>query len=136
MQDVFIIGSKGIPAAYGGFETFVDKLTEYHSEKSNIKYHIACKSGKNDDFEYHNAHCFKVRVPDIGSAQAVYYDLKALDYCCSYIREKKIEHPIVYVLACRIGPWAREYAGKIHGLGGKLYLNPDGHDSCKTKRCR
>ena len=28
MKDVFIIGSKGIPAKYGGFETFVDKLTE------------------------------------------------------------------------------------------------------------
>ena len=25
-QHVFIVGSKGIPAEYGGFETFVDKL--------------------------------------------------------------------------------------------------------------
>lgn len=133
MQNVFIIGSKGIPAAYGGFETFVDKLTEYHSGNSNIKYHIACKSGENGDFEYNNAHCFKISVPDIGSAQAVYYDLKALDYCCNYIREKKIEDPIVYVLTCRIGPWARKYAEKIHRLGGKLYLNPDGHEWKRAK---
>lgn len=28
MQHVFIIGSKGIPANYGGYETFVEKLTE------------------------------------------------------------------------------------------------------------
>ena len=27
MRDVFIIGSKGIPARYGGFETFVENLT-------------------------------------------------------------------------------------------------------------
>ena len=27
MKHVFIIGSKGIPAAYGGFETFVENLT-------------------------------------------------------------------------------------------------------------
>ena len=26
MKNIFIIGSKGIPAKYGGFETFVDKL--------------------------------------------------------------------------------------------------------------
>ena len=26
MKDVFIVGSKGIPANYGGFETFVDNL--------------------------------------------------------------------------------------------------------------
>ena len=28
MQHVFIIGSKGIPVSYGGYETFVDRLTE------------------------------------------------------------------------------------------------------------
>ena len=28
-QHVFIIGSKGIPAQYGGLETFVDKLVEF-----------------------------------------------------------------------------------------------------------
>lgn len=26
-QSVYIVGSKGIPAKYGGFETFVEKLT-------------------------------------------------------------------------------------------------------------
>ncbi|HEK9800312.1 TPA: DUF1972 domain-containing protein, partial [Streptococcus equi subsp. equi] len=26
MQDVFIIGSRGLPAKYGGFETFVEEL--------------------------------------------------------------------------------------------------------------
>ena len=26
MREVFIIGSKGIPAKYGGFETFVEQL--------------------------------------------------------------------------------------------------------------
>ena len=44
MQNVFIIGSKGIPAAYGGYETFVDKLTEYHRNNDKIKYHVACKT--------------------------------------------------------------------------------------------
>ncbi|RBN42665.1 hypothetical protein DMN50_03850, partial [Priestia megaterium] len=28
MKNVFIIGSKGIPAKYGGFETFVEYLTK------------------------------------------------------------------------------------------------------------
>ena len=30
IQHVFIIGAKGIPGSYGGYETFVDKLTECH----------------------------------------------------------------------------------------------------------
>ena len=33
MKHVFIIGSKGIPANYGGFETFVEKLTEQQKSK-------------------------------------------------------------------------------------------------------
>ena len=34
-KQVFIIGSKGIPANYGGFETFVEKLTEYQKTDQN-----------------------------------------------------------------------------------------------------
>lgn len=41
MQHVFIIGSKGIPAQYGGYETFVDKLTEKH-QSIEINHHVAC----------------------------------------------------------------------------------------------
>ena len=38
MIHVFIIGSKGIPARYGGFETFVENLTA-GKQRNNIKYH-------------------------------------------------------------------------------------------------
>ncbi|WP_274619255.1 DUF1972 domain-containing protein [Bifidobacterium amazonense] len=44
VQHVFIVGSKGIPGNYGGYETFVDRLTEYHADNRNLKYHVACKS--------------------------------------------------------------------------------------------
>ena len=40
-KQVFIIGSKGIPAQYGGFETFVEKLTEYQKDNA-IQYYVAC----------------------------------------------------------------------------------------------
>ena len=30
--------------AYGGYETFVYKLTEYLQDNPNIKYHVACKA--------------------------------------------------------------------------------------------
>ena len=43
MKNVFIIGSKGIPANYGGFETFVEYLTKY-KVSDDIKYHVACLS--------------------------------------------------------------------------------------------
>lgn len=133
MQHIFIVGSKGIPGAYGGYETFVDKLTEYHQDHKELKYHVACKAAEEGEFEYHNARCFKVKVPNLGSAQAILYDVAALRKVCSYIREHKIEHPIVYILACRIGPFAAHFKRKIHKLGGRLYLNPDGHEWMRAK---
>ena len=148
VQHVFIVGAKSL-GAYGGYETFVYKLTEYHQNISNIKYHIACKANgdgcmdetklsnvtviNDHEFEFQNAHCFKIDVPQIGPAQAIYYDVKALDYCCKYIRDNNIEHPIIYVLACRIGPFMKKYYKEIHKLGGKLYLNPDGHEWMRAK---
>lgn len=133
MKHVFIVGSKGIPGAYGGYETFVDKLTEYHQNNQEIKYHVACKSNENSEFEYHNARCFNVKVPNIGAAQAVYYDVAALKQCCKYIKEHKIENPIVYILACRIGPFMAKYVRKIHALSGVVYVNPDGHEWKRAK---
>lgn len=81
--------------AYGGYETFVYKLTEYHQHNPNIQYHVACKangSGSRDEstlsgtrkindyeFKYHNAICFKITVPEwLGAAQAIYYDVEAI----------------------------------------------------------
>lgn len=133
VQHVFIIGSKGIPGSYGGYETFVDKLTEYHQDEPRLKYHVACKSDEDGEFEYHNARCFKVKVPDIGPAQAIYYDAVALNRTIEFIVRHGIAHPIVYVLACRIGPFTSHFHKKLQKLGGKLFVNPDGHEWMRAK---
>ena len=133
VQHVFIVGSKGVPGNYGGYETFVDKLTEYHQDNPNLKYHVACKAKDTKTFEYHNADCFDVKVPSIGPAQAIYYDVAALNQCVKYIKQHNIQHPIVYILACRIGPFAAHFQKVIRKLGGKLYVNPDGHEWMRAK---
>lgn len=133
MKHIFIIGSKGIPPQYGGFETFVEKLTEYHQDNRKIKYHVACKGTESDEYEYHNAHCFKLKVPNIGPAQAITYDLQALSYSIKYIKKHRIRRPIVYILGCSIGPFFRRYKKKIHKLGGEILLNPDGLEWMRQK---
>ena len=134
VQHVFVVGSKGIPGSYGGYETFVDRLTEYHEGEPGLRYHVACKSlSESGEFSYHNARCFRVRVPQIGPAQAIWYDVAALADCVAYIRRNRIPHPIVYVLACRIGPFTAHFARAVHRLGGKLYVNPDGHEWMRAK---
>lgn len=148
VQNVFLVGAKSL-GAYGGYETFVYKLTEYHQNNEKIKYHIACKANgegymdeskldgvkkiSENEFEFNNARCFKIHIPQIGPAQAIYYDVAALNECIKYIKEKRIENPIVYIMACRIGPFAKHFYKKIHNLGGKVYLNPDGHEWMRAK---
>lgn len=148
IQHVYLVGAKSL-GAYGGYETFVYKLTEYHQNKENIKYHVACKANgdgcmdeskfegvtkiNDHEFEFHNAHCFKIDVPQIGSAQAIYYDVAALKACCEHIKKNHIPHPIVYIMACRIGPFAGHFYREIHKLGGTVFLNPDGHEWMRAK---
>lgn len=132
MRDIFIIGSKGIPAAYGGFETFVDNLVTYQKNRE-IKYHVACITGQEKEYAYAGAHCFVVSVPDIGPAKAVYYDIAAFQYCLQYIRKHKCQNPIIYVLACRIGPFIGGLKHALKRLGGTLLVNPDGHEWLRAK---
>lgn len=132
-QHVFIVGSKGIPASYGGFETFVEKLTQY-KKSPRIQYHVAVLSDHTGEYMHNGARCFCVKVPDIGSAKAVYYDGAALDAGIAYCKKHpEIRRPIFYVLACRIGPFIPYYRKQIHALGGKLFVNPDGHEWKRAK---
>lgn len=149
VQHVFLVGAKSL-GAYGGYETFINKLTEYHQNNPKIQYHVACKANgdgsmnpyktpgakiiNDHEFTYHNAHCFRVKIPEkIGPAQAIYYDVAALHESCEIIKRDKIHHPIVYIMACRIGPFMKHYYQEIHKLGGKVYLNPDGHEFLRAK---
>ncbi|HFI0645874.1 TPA: beta 1-4 rhamnosyltransferase Cps2T [Streptococcus suis] len=138
-KTVYIIGSKGIPARYGGFETFVEKLTE-NQKNIDIKYYVACtrensvKSGITEDvFEYNGATCFSVDVPNIGPAKAIAYDIAALKKAIAMAKENNDKEPIFYILACRIGPFISKYRKMIHQMGGKLFVNPDGHEWLREK---
>ncbi|ACA83031.1 beta 1-4 rhamnosyltransferase Cps2T [Leuconostoc citreum] len=138
MKHVYIIGSKGIPARYGGYETFVEKLTA-GQQSPDIKYHVASRrnntelSAENDVFEYNGAEIFSIDVPNIGPAQAIAYDIKALQWAIQNARDIKAKNPIFYILAARIGPFIRKYVKQIHALGGTYLINPDGHEWKRAK---
>ncbi|HHD2736344.1 beta 1-4 rhamnosyltransferase Cps2T [Clostridium perfringens] len=126
-KNIFIIGSKGIPAKYGGFETFVDKLTA-NKVNNDIKYHVSCLADNKNEFEHNGARCFNIKVPNIGPGKAVYYDIFALKACIKYIEKNNIKDATIYILACRIGPFIGKYKKKLKELGIKLLVNPDGHE--------
>ena len=134
MKDIFIVGSKGIPAQYGGYETFVDNLVSRQVNPS-VKYHVACMTfnKKTRKYDYHGAECQEITVPNIGGAKAIIYDLKALNWALESIKENNLRNGIIYILAARIGPFLHTYVPKFHQYGFKVWVNPDGHEWLRAK---
>lgn len=135
-KNVFIIGAKGIPANYGGFESFVEQLTA-RKVSLDIHYYVACRrdlsENKADIFEYNDATCFNVDVPNVGPAKAILYDVNAFKWVMKYIKDNNVQDAIVYVLACRMGPFIGHFKKQLKAYNGTLYVNPDGHEWLRAK---
>ena len=153
-RDIFIIGAKSF-GQYGGYETFVDKLTEVHQKDPALRYHITTKKngaghmdetklegvseirkdkkGNVSSFRYHNAEVFKLWIPDIGGAASILYDIVAFRFFLKYCKEHGTKDPVFYILTCRIGPLTWILKHRLKKFGGKFYLNPDGHEWKRSK---
>ncbi len=132
MRHVFIVGSKGIPANYGGFETFVDQLVSRRTEEK-VVYHVACMGTAYETFDYKGAECFQLKVPPIGPAKAIAYDVAAFRWSLNTIKNRQYENAIIYVLACRIGPFMKKLMEQARELGVTVFVNPDGHEWKRSK---
>lgn len=132
-QHVYVIGSRGLPVGYSGYETFVLKLTEYSKNKSNIRYHVACRGKGENSSRYNNAERFYISLPPIGAAKAVVYDVLAANYCINEIRKRGYQNAWIYILACRIGPFMRHIKERCKKYGIKIAVNPDGHEWMRGK---
>ena len=134
MRDIFIIGSRGLPAQYGGFETFVEKLVS-HKVSPAIRYHVACLSDEStgNHFDYKGADCFTVNPPKLGPARVIAYDMMAINYSLKLIKKEGIQAPIFYILGNTIGAFIVHFAKKILSIGGILLVNPDGLEWKRAK---
>lgn len=134
MKNIFIIGSRGLPAQYGGFETFVEKLIS-HKVSPAIRYHVACLSDEStgNHFDYKGADCFTVNPPKLGPARVIAYDMMAINYSLKLIKKEGIQSPIFYILGNTIGAFIVHFAKKIQSVGGILLVNPDGLEWKRAK---
>ena len=132
MVHVFIVGSKGIPAQYGGFETFVENLTTGKVSK-NIQYHVSCMNNDEKHFVHNGADCFNVRVPLPGAPGRIFHVGRVLKQVEDWVRKNPEEKTIVYILGCRIGPLLIPHSRKLHKFGAKVFCNPDGLEWKRSK---
>ncbi len=132
MVHVFIVGSKGIPANYGGFETFVENLTA-RKDSAEIHYHVSCMDNNEKHFTYNGADCFNVRVPFKGPPGRIMHVGLVLKQVEKWIRDNPNHSVIVMILGCRIGPLLIPHSRRLHKLGAKIYCNPDGLEWKRSK---
>ncbi|WP_105206965.1 beta 1-4 rhamnosyltransferase Cps2T [Streptococcus suis] len=134
MKHIFIIGSRGLPAQYGGFETFVEQLVS-NQVSPTIRYHVAClsDSSHHQHTDYKGADCFTINPPKLGPARVIAYDMMAISYALDLVKAQEMEKPIFYILGNTIGGFIAPFAKKIHSVGGTLFVNPDGLEWKRTK---
>ncbi|HFI0214488.1 TPA: beta 1-4 rhamnosyltransferase Cps2T [Streptococcus suis] len=134
MKHIFIIGSRGLPAQYGGFETFVEQLVS-NQVSPHIRYHVAClsDSSHHQHSEYKGADCFTINPPKLGPARVIAYDMMTISYALDLVKAQQMERPIFYILGNTIGGFIAPFAKKIHSVGGTLFVNPDGLEWKRTK---
>ncbi|MBE4594666.1 glycosyl transferase, partial [Vibrio navarrensis] len=82
MKSIAIVGTVGIPACYGGFESLVENLTLNASK--NIQYTVFC-SEKNYETknEYHNKAKLEYIKLSANGVQSVFYDIISMIKCLS-----------------------------------------------------
>lgn len=137
-KNVFIVGSRGIPARYGGFETFAQKLIE-NNKSSEIKYWVASQRSNNypvinaPTFEYHGATVFQIDVRFFGPATPIIYDIKAILWVLNYVKNNSVEGSVIYILGNTIGPLLKIFKHQFKKLNIKVFVNPDGLEWKRAK---
>ncbi|EIE3118179.1 TPA: glycosyl transferase [Escherichia coli] len=80
MKTVAVVGTVGVPACYGGFESLVQNLIDYQSD--GIQYHIFCSSKKYDKKfkNYKNAELIYLPI-NANGVSSIIYDIMCLIIC-------------------------------------------------------
>jgi glycosyltransferase involved in cell wall biosynthesis len=122
---IAILGTRGIPARYGGFETFAEKLSVGLAFRG-IDVTVYCE----DDGEERIAELQGVKLrycvaPSLGSLQTILYDLK-----CLWSARRGFD--VVYMLGYGAAPFC--VIPRI--WGAEVWINPDGVEWARTKWSR
>jgi glycosyltransferase involved in cell wall biosynthesis len=77
MNKISIIGTVGVPACYGGFETLVENLLDENEQDKNITVYCSSKNYATKVSKYKNAHLQYIPL-NANGAQSIPYDIWSL----------------------------------------------------------
>src|SRR3990172_311013 len=119
---IAILGSRGIPAGYGGFETFAEELAVRLAQRG-IDVTVFCEgSGEGRPSEYKGVQLEHVSAPRVGPLTTLLFDLR-----CLWHARKKFD--VVYMLGYGAGLFC--FIPRLWGT--KVWINMDGIEWARTK---
>jgi len=116
-----ILGTRGIPARYGGFETFAEQLAIRLVERGH-DVTVFCEAADNGSERYKGVNLRHVRTRDLGPLSTVMYDAACLWHARS-------DFDVIYMLG--YGSSALCWVPRIWGT--KLWINMDGLEWTRGK---
>ena len=134
MKHVFIVGSRGYHAKYGGWETFVSNLVDYYDDKSTKFYISEFSESIKDEYKVNdNITVNPIYVKQKGSIKMLIYSVKAFKYYLNYIKKNNIKNAYIYVLGLKLFNYLGLKKNTIKKLGIKIFINPDGLEWKRSK---
>lgn len=123
MRNLFIVGSQGIPAGYGGLETFTEEVATRLCARGHDVF-VTCERARSDRDRpgtYRGVRLLYVDAP-VGNLRTFVADRKALLLCGHHAQPGDV----VYLLGYGVGPYAAGPVGALQRRGIEFWLNPDG----------
>lgn len=128
-KKVYIIGSKGVPAKYGGFETFIDQLVS--GRKADIEYIVTGMAKEDERYDYKGARCIQFATGESAMSR-MFHTFKALRFVKKDASGDK-SPKVVYILGCRAGIFLPFFRLAFKRRGVKVFVNPDGAEWKRAK---
>lgn len=117
-----ILGTRGIPAQYGGFETFAEELS-IRLVQRGMEVTVYCESIEGDRPDmYQGVHLVHIEAPRLGPLTTILFDLR-----CLWHARKAFD--VVYML----GYGASVFCFLPRLWGSKVWINMDGVEWARSK---
>jgi len=120
-----ILGSRGIPAGYGGFETFAEELS-VRLVQQGVDVTVYCEAGHGEQPAAHQGvHLEHIPAPNLGPLTTILFDL-----LCLWHARKAFD--VVYML----GYGTSIFCFIPRLWGSTVWINMDGVEWARSKWCR
>jgi glycosyltransferase involved in cell wall biosynthesis len=119
---IAILGTRGIPSHYGGFETFAEQLATRLVERGH-EVTVYCEAGDGDQLDsYHGVRLSYVASPHVSSLSTILFDLRCL-------WEARKSYDVIYMLG--YGSAVFCFLPRIWGT--EVWINMDGIEWARAK---